>query len=214
MNDASSETIGLSFKEARSEAKIFGVMSVVFLAITLLVPVKIIAAFAFMGLVGAGSLTLFHGATAVSLSLTGAARRWFQLAVSIVVPLVLSLYFLRDTPSITIYGLFGHLLSPWFLIPFVLIGYISWAAADLLNREHPFRGFLIATATIFVICFMGHSGIYGETDYYSDETTFIRDSEAAERAVQTGRYFGQFLIYMVVSYTAMLIKLLKKKRNT
>lgn len=213
MNDASPETIGLSFKEAKSEAKLFGVVSVVLLVITLLVPAKIIAAFAFMGLVGTGSLTLFHGATAVSLSLAGAARRWFQLAVSIVVPLVLSLYFLRGTPSITVYGLFGHLLNPWFLIPFVIIGYISWTAADLLNREHPFRGFLIATAVIFIICFMGYSGIYIETDYYTDETTFGGDSETTQRAVETGRYFGQFLIYMVVSYTTMLIKLLKKKKG-
>ena len=144
----------------------------------------------------------------------GIARRRFQIAIAIVVPLFLSLYFIKDTTSITLQSVLGHMFSYWFLIPLGIISFVSWAAGNQLNQDHPFRGFLIACAIIFVICFMGHNGFYSEyNDYIESSATYI-DKDAAKRASETGRYLGQFLVYVVVSYSAMLTKLLMRTKPT
>jgi hypothetical protein len=62
--------------------------------------------------------------------------------------------------TVTISGLFGHMFSAWYIIPIGIIAYASWVAASQLNKDHPFRGFLIAGAAIFVICYFGHKGYY------------------------------------------------------
>jgi hypothetical protein len=144
------------------------------------------------------------------MSLVGVARRRFQIAVAVVVPLLLSLYFIKDATSITLQGVIGHILSPWFLIPPGIITYVSWVAADQLSQDHPFRAFLITCAVLFVICFMGHNGIYSEYDGYTESSSMYIDKEAAKRAAEKGRYLGQFLVYVVVSYAAMLTKLLRR----
>jgi hypothetical protein len=144
------------------------------------------------------------------MSLMGVARRRFQIAVTVVVPLFLSLYFIKDATAVTLQGVMGHMFSPWFLNPVGIIACVSWVAADQLDLEHPFRGFLIACPVIFVICFMGHNSIYSEYDDYAESTSLYINKEAAKRAAQTGRYFGQFLVYVLVSYVAMLIKLLRR----
>jgi hypothetical protein len=210
MADLGTGSTELSIEKVKTEAKLFGIASAVLLGIVFFVPVKIIQAFALLGLAGTGWQFLFHGSTAVSMSLMGVARRRFQIAVAVGVPLFLSLYFIKGATSIKLQGVVGHMFSPWFLIPLGLIAYVSWVAADQLNAEHPFRGFLIACTVIFVICFMGHNGIYSEYDDYTESSSMYINKEAAKRAAQTGRYFGQFLVYVLVSYVAMLIKLLRR----
>ena len=201
MADSDTPSVGLSIEKAKSEAKFFGIASAVLLAVVFIVPVKIIQAFVLLGLAATGWQFLFHGSTAISMSFVGVARRRFQIAVAVVVPLLLSLYFIKDATSITLQGVMGHMFSLWFLIPIGIIAYVSWFAADLLDYDYPFRGFLIACAVVFVICFMGHNGISIEHDI---------DKEAAKRAAETGRYLGQFLVYVTVSYVAMLAKLLRR----
>src|SRR5439155_11228466 len=103
--------------------------------------------------------------TAISMSLNRVARRQFQIAVALVVPLFLSLYFIKDATSITLQGVVGDMSGPYLpgrLIQLGLIALFSWAFGDQLNREHPFRGFLIACAVIFVICLKGYYGIHWE----------------------------------------------------
>jgi hypothetical protein len=210
MAESGIHSAGLSIEKAKSEAKFFGIASAVLLGILFFVPVKIIQAFALLGLAATSWQFLFHGATSLSMSLVGVARRRFQITVAVVVPLLLSLYFIKDVTSISLQGVMGYMFSPWFLIPLGIIAYVSWVAADQLNPDHPFRGFLIACAVIFVICFMGHNGIYSEYDDYTESSSMFIDKEAAKRAAETGRYHGQFLVYVVVSYAAMLTKLLRR----
>jgi len=209
MNDSAKNSEELPFEKAKSEAKFFGIASVILLVVVLIIPVKIIHLLALLGLVATVSQFVFQGSTAISISLEGVARRRFQIAVAVVVPLLLSLYFIKDTSAISLQGVFGHMFSPWFLAPLGIITYLSYVAADQLDRELPFRGFLIACAALFVICFMGHNGIYSEYDDYSDSNHYYLDKDAAKSALETGRYFGQFLVYTAFSYVAMLAKLLR-----
>lgn len=200
----------LSFEKAQSEARFFGVASVVLLAIVLLVPVPIIKAFAVLGLAVTGWQFLFQGSTAISLTLEENRRQQFQIVISLAVPAVFSLYFIKDAPTVTLQGVIGHMFSVWFFLPLAIIGYVSWFAADQLDKEHPFRGFLIACTAIFVICFMGYHGIRGEYDEYTESSVTYIDKDAAKAAAQTGRYLGQFLLYGAVSYGAMLLKFRKR----
>jgi hypothetical protein len=210
MVKSATDSRGLSLKRAKSEARSSGIVSAILLVVIFVIPVKIVQVSASLGIAVTGCYFVFYGSTVISMTLEGESRRWFQILVSVAVPILLSLYFIKDAPSLTLRGIFGHMLSAWYLIPVGLIGYVSWAAADQLNREHPFRGFLIACAVIFVICFMGHRGIYSEYDDY--ENSFMHfDEEAAKRAAETGRYFGRFLVYVVTSYVAMLMKMHRRR---
>lgn len=208
-----SEPRGLSFERAKSEARFFGIVSAVLLVVALVVPDLLIQVFAILGLAVTGWQFLFHGSTVVSMKLDGLRRQLFQILIAVAFPLVLSLYFIKDVSTLSFYGLFGHMFSWWFLIPIAIIGYISWAGADQLDEMHPFRGFLIASGVLFAICFMGHLGIYSEVDDYTEESYFLRDKEAAKEAVQTGRYFGQYFIYVLVSYATMLAKRYRRTPN-
>jgi hypothetical protein len=112
MADLGINSAGLSIEKAKSEAKFFGIASAVLLGIVFFAPVKIIQAFALLGLAVTSWQFLFHGSTAMSMSLVGVARRRFQIAVAVVVPLLLSHYFIKDATSITLQGVMGHIFSP------------------------------------------------------------------------------------------------------
>ena len=142
------------------------------------------------------------------MTLEGNYRRWFQILVSIMVPTLLSLYFIKDVESVTIHGSFGHMISLWFLIPLFMICTVSMTA--VVDREYPIRAFLIACTVIFIICYMGYNGWGSEYDPYSDNDVLIIDEEAAKQVAETGRYFGQFLVYVMISYVTMLIVMRKK----
>ena len=219
MTDSGAKKDRLTFEAVKSNAKFFGIASAVLLLIALLIPVKAVNFFALFGLTICGCRFLFEFATVISMSIEGKARNRFQFAIAAVVPSLLSLYFIRDVSPITLRGVLGYMFSAWFLLPFGAIAYFSWAAADYLNKEHPFRGFLIASAVIFVICFMGHHENYLETDDHTERNTVIIDKELAKGSATTGGYFGQFIVYIIISYSAMLIKLrnrdfFKKREKT
>src|SRR4051812_38596606 len=137
------------------------------------------------------------------------ARR-FQVAVALVVPVALSLYFILRTPRPTAAGMLEPMLSAWFLLPIAIIGYVSWFAADQLGREHPFRGFLVVAAVLFVICLFGYYGIRSEYDEQSESSFRYIDKEAATLPAESGRYLAQYLIYVAIAYGAMLAKLRKR----
>lgn len=200
------KTTGISFAKAKSEARFFGITFAILLGIFLFVPIAIVGAFALLGLVVTGWQFIFHGSTAISIKLQEEARRKFQIFISVAVPALLSFYFIKGVSTVTISGLFGHMFSAWYIIPIGIIAYASWVAASQLNKDHPFRGFLIASAVIFVICYFGHKGYFSEFDDYTESSTMFIDKEAAKRATETGRYFGQFIVYVFVSYGAMLLR--------
>ena len=202
-------TESISLEEAKSKARFFAIASAVLLTLVLLIPSRVLAAFLIIPLAYTGWMVLFHGTTAVSMTLQGSQRTAFQIATALVVPLVLSLFFLQRTEKLTVYGLFGHMLSPWYLLPFafIVIGYVSWHAGTQLDREQPFRGFLIAGAVLFAICLLGYYGIYSEFDEDTETSFSYIDKEAANLAAETGRYFGQFLAYVLVAYAGLFAKL-------
>jgi len=153
---------------------------------------------------------VLHGSTAVSICLNGRKRTLFQISMAVAFPLALSMYFLRVVPSFAVGELVGQLVSPQYLLPTAIIGYASWFMAEQLDREHPFRGFLMASAAIFVICLLGYHGIQIASDEFSEATYEARDSEKTIEVAQTGRFFGQFLLYILASYAALLAKLWRR----
>jgi len=211
MSESPENSKGLSLARAKSEARFFGITSVILLVLFLLVPVSIVKAFALLGIAVTGWQLLFHGATAVSMILEGKARQRFQVGISLAVPGILSVYFVKDATSVTWGGVLGQMISAWYLIPIGMIGYLSWVAANQLDEQHPFRGFLISVGVLFVICFMGYKGIYSQYDDFTEGSSTHIDKEAARRAAETGRYFGQFLVYVAVSYLAMFLNLRKRR---
>ena len=210
INPPSMSTIQILFPHEKAQAKRFGIASAALLAIVSVSPWSILTALLALALAATVWKTVFHGSTAISMCLRGTRRIVFQVTVSIVLPLILAFYFIIDTPVVTVWGLVGHMLSPWYLIPIVLIAYFGWWGTDLLDKEQPFRGFIVATTVLFVICVLGYHGIYSEVDYANDDRYTGIDKEAAAEAVRSGRYFGQFLFYVCVSYVAMLAKLSKR----
>lgn len=143
MTDSDNRSTGLSIEKTKSEAKFFGIASAVILGIVFFLPVKIIQAFAFLGLFVAGWQFLFYGTTSILMLFQGVAQRRFKIAFAVVVPLLLSLYSIKDATSISLQGIMGHMFSLWFLVALGIMAYVSWAAADQLNPDHPFRGVLI-----------------------------------------------------------------------
>lgn len=204
-------TVGaISFDKAKAETRFFAIASAVLLVVVLLIPSRVLTAFLLIPLAYTVWMLIFHGTTVVSMLLHGGRRTAFQLAVAIVVPGVLSLYFIQRAPELTAYGVLSHMFSPWYLIPLGIIGYISWHAGDQLDQEHPLRGFLIANAVLFVICILGYYGIYLEDDEQTETSLSYLDKEAAALAAHSGRYFGQFLIYIAVAYAGLLARVWKR----
>jgi hypothetical protein len=166
------ETKELSFDEQKKEARIYGILTATCALIAAfwfipLKPLKIIAVIAMLGLAGNGWLFLFHGSTVISMLQQGKRRLLFQIFISILTPIPFSIYFLKDTQSITLEGINVFLFQEWtwslFSIGFV--GYFSWLVAKYLDKDHPFRGFVIASTVFFVICFFSQHGIrFGNDD--------------------------------------------------
>lgn len=139
-------------------------------------------------------LFVFHGCTAISASLEGPARRWFQVAVSAVVPVLLglaNLFFVKDVSSISLQDAARQLVGVDALAGLMVIALISWFAADELDRKHPFRGFLVASAGLLCVC-----------------VVLLVQQGALAQALETGRFVVYFLALVAASYAAMLARLL------
>ncbi len=170
---------------------------------------SVLGFFIALGLFGAlcGTCLLYwYGMTIVSVKLQGDRRRRFQLLVSVLTPIVLSAYFFKDVSQLSMEALFGGWMSWWAIVPVVIIGLVSWHAADNLDANHPFRGHLIATIIIFVLSFMWHNGVYFEPDDYDEASVLLTDKEKAKLAAETGEYGVRFLLYVAVSYLTMFAK--------
>lgn len=190
---------------------LFGTISVFLLLLILFSPSKFVQALASIGLAVTGWNLIMLVSQAISISLQGGQRRLFQIAVSIAFPILLSMYFIRDVPVITLEGVARPMLTVWFFFPLVLIGWVSWAFADQLDIEHPYFGFVMATTVLFVICFLGQNGAYVEQNESTDASEMFIDVEAGRNSKLTGEHFGRFLVYVTVAYGALLAKLRQRQ---
>ncbi len=200
-----------ALSNAKSEAKFFGICSAVLLVILFFTSRSLFQVIVGLILAYTSAAFLFQGLTAISMTLVGVARRRFQIIVSATAPAVLSVYFVKDATSISLQGVFGDILySFWFLLPLGLIAFFSLLVAGATNPEHPFRGFLIASGILFVICFLNSAGIGTGCDNVEESGCVYTDMEGAENGMKTGLFFGRFLMYIVVSYGAMLTVLVQR----
>ena len=192
------ETTKLSFDKEKKEARGYGIATAILAIITFSLSfthikiLMIIGGFSLLGLVGTGWQFLFHGSTAISMALQGTSRLLFQIFISIATPILFSIYFLKDAQSINLEGLFWFTVNVWLLLPIGIIAYISWLVAKYLDRGHPFRGFLIASTIIFVICFCGQHGIrFGNDEdaygYNDSDGIEVLNAESKENQVAVAK---------------------------
>jgi|SRR6185437_9423605 len=199
---------------ADRSAKLAGVWLAGCIAVLLAVQLTVLKAFALIGVAVSGWLLVYHGATSASYRLTGAARFWFSVVASVAFPALLSFYFLRGAHAFSWANAIRPVLSPWFLLPVVVIGAASMGAAEQMDRDHPVRAYLIAALVLWCLCFTGYNGIrLGGNDYddYYDDTYQDPAQIAADQ--EGGRYFGQFIAYVAISYGAMTFKIVKMRRK-
>lgn len=170
-----------------------------------------LSALAFISVVIGGWLVMFDGLTLISNRLSGPSKQHFNIIVAIAVPLVASLYFLKETSTFTFLGVFGAVLTPYVLIPVVFISAISWAAADQMDRENPIRGFLIAATILWVLS----ASVYYGVNFTNDDDDYGSSYSESDNTLdpkQTGRAFGQYVTYVAISYGAMIAKLRQNER--
>jgi hypothetical protein len=112
----------------------------------------------------AGGQFLFHVATLTSKALHGRRRTGFQVAVALATPVAFILILASRADAVPVATLW-RMVTPWLLIPLGIIAWVCWFAGGQLDREHPFRGFLIAATVFGVLCFFWSAGIVTEPDY-------------------------------------------------
>jgi hypothetical protein len=157
------------------------------------------AIWALLGLLISAWQLMFHGLSAVALALAGIRRATFQIVAVLVIPLFVSAYFFIDADlTVANARLTFPQLGVWFVV--AVVGYISWSAATKLDSDLPFRGFLIATTTLFVL-----------TVVYSGAQRTYYEYSALTR--ETGQYGYQFLLYVSASYVGLFSRLLLRRRN-
>jgi hypothetical protein len=159
-----------------------------------------------LGVVIAGAHFVLHGSTALSLSLSGAARRLFQITVAILVPFSLSVLLIPDTEMIARAPLWHLLSDVWILVPLAIIAFISWIFGAELDAEHPFRGFIAAAGVLFILCYFGYHGMSTSASPDGELIEMYLDPQKAQQAKQDVVYFWQFLIYVVTTYMALLAR--------
>jgi hypothetical protein len=161
----------------------------------------------------AGSGFLFFGATMVSMALEGRRRTQFQVAVSLAAPGAVAFFLASRTDDVPLETL-HTIVTPWLLVPLGIIGWVCWFSGDLLDLEHPFRGFLIATAVFAVLCWSWSMGMSIESDSNGEgSSAYLLDPEQARRARETGEYVWRFLIYVASAYLVLFLKLRLRLRH-
>src|SRR4030066_958140 len=104
----STEETELAFSEQKSEARFFEITSVILLALFVAVPSNFFKALILLGLAATTWKLIFHGSTLISSSIHGKTRTYFQVAVSIIFPVALSLYFLASSSPASVGSMFSH----------------------------------------------------------------------------------------------------------
>lgn len=166
---------------------------------------RVIAAFALIGAAVAGWLVVFEGGTIISHALNGAARRNFNIAMAIAIPAITSLWFLRGSSSFDFCTAFNLLASPSAWVILFLLAAVGWGAADQMDRQHSFRGFLIASTVLWII----HAAPEGTWCVDSEDDPNYCASETSP--INSASHFGGFVTEVTAIYSAMALKLTRSK---
>jgi len=166
----------------------------------------IVGAFAALMVAIGGARFIFDGSTIISMSLDGWRRTWFQVAIALAVPVGFVLILASCADAVPLATLW-RMLTPWLLIPLGIIAWVSWYFGGHLNRDHPFRGFLIAATVLGVLCFLWSAGMVSESDYEGEDSSFFFDPEKARVAKETGEYVWRFALYVTTAYLGLLFRL-------
>jgi hypothetical protein len=167
---------------------------------------SVVGAIALFFVIIGGGQFLFHVATLISHSLDGWRRTWFQVTVALVFPIAFTLILASRADAIPI-GTLWRILTPWLLIPLGVIASVCWVAGDLLHREHPFRGFLVAAVILGVLCYFWSAGMVSQTDYDGESSSLSLDPEKARQARETGEYVWRFILYVSTAYLVLILRL-------
>lgn len=200
----------------RSSGLIALISGVAFFTITELLPIPrtarlIIGPFALMTLVGAGAVFLFHLAALVSVKLEGHNRRRFQVAVSLAVPIAFAFILSARVDALPLETL-SQVLTPWLLVPLGFLAWIGWSTGKHLDRNHPFGGFLITAAALFVLCWMWNSGMTtSESDPDGEGGGLFLDPERAKRARETGEFVYKYVLFVLTAYVGLFLGFLKRE---
>src|SRR5262245_145416 len=124
----------------------------------------IVGALALIVVVIAGSQFVFHGATIVSKALAGRRRTRFQAAVSVAVPVFVLLLLIGRVDAVPLATL-REIVTPWLVVAVGIVAWVCWFTGPLLDREHPFRGFVIAAGALGLLCLFWSAGMTSDADY-------------------------------------------------
>jgi hypothetical protein len=154
----------------------------------------------------AGAQSVFQTATLASQALQGQRRRQFQVWVSLGAPVLFSLFLVSRVDAVPVETLQG-ILTPWLVVPLGIIATVSWYAGGALDREDPFRGFVIAATVLAVLCWFWTAGMTsGDSDYEDGGSGLYLDRERAQRVRETGEYVWRYLVYVSTSYAVLLYR--------
>lgn len=158
--------------------------------------------------VGAGAQFVFQGATLASHALQGQRRRQFQVGVSLAAPVLFITFLVSRVDAVPLNTLWGILTHPWLIVPLAIITTASWYAGGVLDREHPFRGFVVAATIFAVLCWSWTGGMTSgpSVGYEDGGSSFYLDPKRAQRARETGEYVWRYLIYVSASYAVLFYR--------
>lgn len=162
----------------------------------------------------AGAQSVFQTATLASHALQGQRRRQFQVWMSLGVLVLFWMFLVSRVDGVPVETLQG-ILTPWLVVPLGIIATVSWYAGGALDREHPFRGFVVAATVLAVLCWFWTAGMTsGDSDYEDGGSSLYLDRERAQRARATGEYVWRYLIYVSVAYAVLFYRWWKPVRLT
>jgi len=178
-----------------------------------ILPGVIVGGTAALVAIGGGAQFVFFGSTLISRALEGKRRTQFQVAISLAAPLVFALCLASRVDALPIETLW-RMMTPWLLIPLCVLGWVGWFSATQLDRDHPFRGYLIGATVLFVLCFLWSMGMTSESDPSGEGSYSYFDRDQAMEARQSGRYVFMYAIYTAALYVAMFLRSRLKPRES
>jgi hypothetical protein len=175
---------------------------------------RIVKVVSLLGALYTGWLVVWHGTTWMSVLLSGDFRKWFQVIVSVLVPAVLSILFFHQAETLKINLVSASFNSNWTWIQVAFMVLACWWLSENLNKDHPFRGFLVISIVLFVMLYFKHMGGFTAHDEYDDSSSMYFDKEKSAVFAQTGRYGMWFVLDICLCYLTMLIRIRLGKNTT
>ncbi len=202
----------IDIEEAKGETKVFAGFALFCLLLFLLLDDFAFKALSMLGLAYSGFVFSLHGLTVVASKLSSTANRYFQTAIAIFFPLILSCKFIKDAIDPSIESLLTN-LSPTLVVYALIISSISFAAGkEGIDIKYPFRGYIISAAVLFVLSWMRSGGTTGGVDLDGDSFTYL-DPKKAKEFAEAGVIFSQYWLYVSASYLGLFFGFIKRLRR-